>query len=135
MLNRATGWFDPAQTAEGAFTREDGSQVSVPLMNISRDEVLFTRSADFAAAKLAYAGGELGMFLVLLFGSLAELEAELDADTLDGIVSSLTPTSLPPTKPRFELDMEVDLGRNAPRDGDAPRLRQRGAARDRKSVV
>lgn len=110
--------FDPANTADGSFLREDGSVATVPLMNVTLEGARFASVAGASAAELPYAGGELAMLVIRPSGSLAELEAELDAAALDAIVDALAPVEkLPVAMPRFTLGSDVNLAEVLPELG------------------
>ncbi|AKF03077.1 serpin family protein [Sandaracinus amylolyticus] len=101
--------FDPDDTRDGAFHRESGGDVTVPLMHLALDAP-HAAGEGWAAAELAYAGDELAMLVVVpTSGTLDALEGALDATGLDAIVASLATETIDVTMPRFAFGSDVDL--------------------------
>lgn len=101
--------FDPALTADEPFHRLDGSTVTVPLMQLGAPgenvELEYAREADAAvrAINLYYRGERLCMTALLPdAGTFAAFENELSLEAVEGLISRLRPTDLPPVQlPRF----------------------------------
>jgi serpin B len=103
--------FEKTATSPAAFTLNDGSTVQVPTM---RDGAHPARSATVngvEVVELPYQGNEVSMLLVMPpAGGLASLESSLDAAQLDAYLAALTPGQLEFTMPKFEIDLETQLG-------------------------
>jgi serine protease inhibitor len=97
--------FDPVLTREGTFTRADGTEVTVPLME-QRRTYEHSQRDGFSVLRLPY--GENGRFGMEVFLpgpglSVAELAGELDATTWRSSLTSLTEQELLVQLPRFDL--------------------------------
>ena len=115
--------FDPEATAEGDFTRADGTTVQVPMMHYS--EYLPTGFGDdWAAVELPYEGGGLSM-VVIVPEDLAAFEARLDGALLDEVVGRDRGRGHPPhDAPLLVLDPRL-AGRAVAGHGRDRRLRRR----------
>lgn len=101
--------FEVEDTTDGAFTKEDGSQVTVPMMS-GYKEAGYAEGDDFQALLLPYEGDELSMVFVLpAQGGLADFEASLDADKLDAIAGGATEHAVDVKMPKFQFDYELGL--------------------------
>jgi serpin B len=110
--------FDPEDTEDGSFRREDGSTVTVPLMNVALEDARWVSSEAYTAAELDYAGGELTMLIVAPSQPLADFEANADAASLAAISASLVPTEVVDVRmPRFAFGTDVDLKEHLPEMG------------------
>ncbi len=100
------GWQNPftaSSTQPGAFTHLDGSTAQVPMMNESL-ETGYASGSNWQAAELRYAGGQTSMVIVLPQpGQLPRVEQGLDASFLSSVVSSLQPTAVALTMPKFTI--------------------------------
>jgi serpin B len=102
--------FDPADTEDRSFVREDGSTITTPLMAVALEDARWAQTEAYAAAELDYAGGELAMLLVRPAGGLAAFEGALDAAALDAIAASLETTEVVDVRmPRFAFGSDVNL--------------------------
>lgn len=81
--------FDPEDTAPGAFTRADGSTVTVPMMSLSDAEVALGGGAGWQAAELPYGGGAFAMTLVVPSGDARAFAEALDEAAWEEILASL----------------------------------------------
>lgn len=106
------GWrfaFDPADTADAAFTALDGSTSTVPMMR----QHLRTNYASVPGAEaveLPYVGDEVSMVLLLPeAGTFEAFERGLDAEALFGVFEALGDASGDLRLPRFEFETEVQL--------------------------
>jgi len=91
-----TTQFDPADTREQPFTREDGSTVEVPMMTMDAVEVNRGYGADYSAVELPYGGGAFSMVVVLPSEQTSARSwlAGLDAGGWEELVDGLTPGKL-----------------------------------------
>jgi len=94
--------FDDKLTADGTFTRVDGSAVTVPMM-VQPKSMPFAEGAGWQAVELAYDGDELSM-VVVVPDDLATFEQALDAGKLADIVAALGNDYATVTMPRFTID-------------------------------
>jgi serpin B len=102
--------FEASATSDGAFTRLDGSQVTLPMM-FQQDSFNYAQGPDFQAVALHYVGGGLDMVILLPSeGDFSAFEDNLDAARLAQILGSMSHTDLELTVPRFELESEFALG-------------------------
>jgi serpin B len=107
-----TAQFDPADTREQPFMREDGSSVEVPMMTMDAVEVDRGYGADYAAVELPYGGGAFSMVIVLPREptSAREWLAGVDADAWAALVDGLTPGELDLLQvPKYTLSFDAYL--------------------------
>ena len=107
--------FDPVQTANVEFRRDDGSTVSVPLMGQALDARVGggeDYGEDFVVVDLPYGGGSFSMMVVVPTGdaTLAELVEEMDVARWQEVVDALRGEARNEVRlPRFELTYEKVL--------------------------
>lgn len=108
-----TSRFDPNRTQQAPFTREDGTQVMVPLM-WQKGEFPYTGNARYQAIELGYGGGAYSMVVVLPAEGerLADIVAELTPQWWDGLVAALDTVELDVYLPKFTIEYDAYL--NAP---------------------
>lgn len=101
--------FDEDQTADGAFTRVDGSSVTVPFMH-QVEQFPYSEGDGWQAVELPYDGEQLSMVLVLPDeGTFSSFESALDASTLQGIMDGLSTAQVTLGLPRFGTESEFSL--------------------------
>ena len=106
-----SAWKTPLTegTADGPFTRLDGSTVTVPIMNGN----LAAPAAELpgmVAVALPYQDTRLSMLIVLPdAGKLSEVESTLASQGLGPITAALAEKTIILSMPRFELDTPIDL--------------------------
>ena len=101
--------FEKDMTADGPFYLLDGGQVSVPMMK-QTESFGYTEGEGYQAIELLYDGGELSMVVFLPeAGKFEAFEEGLQAQQVCDIISSLQPTQVALTMPRFEFDSEFSL--------------------------
>lgn len=101
--------FDQEQTADGPFTTDSGSQVTVPMMRV--DARLGYVDADgFAAAWLPYVG-DASMLVLLPDRDLVTMLDELTPEALDAAAASRSDHLLTLTMPSFEFRSPLGLRR------------------------
>jgi len=102
--------FNKQSTSSGAFTLSDGSTVQTDTM---RDSVHPARAATLngvEVVELPYQGDELSMLLVMPpLGELAQVEAALTPEVLDGYLTALTSQQLEFTLPKFGFNTRSAL--------------------------
>jgi serpin B len=101
--------FEASRTADGPFTRLDGSEVVVPMMG-QQESLGYVAGDGFQAVDLLYSGGELSMtILVPDEGNFEAFEGSLDVDRLDAILAALRRQQVVLTMPRFEFESQFSL--------------------------
>ncbi len=101
--------FTPQETTDGTFYLLDGSEVVAPMMR-QTEMFGYAERDGLQVVELPYDGYELSMVIVLPEkGQLARLEDELDAKTLDALLSELTDHNVALTMPRFKIESELGL--------------------------
>jgi serpin B len=101
--------FDPRYTRSRAFTRLDGSQVTVPVMS---GEGLFTYDDGdgYLALALPYKGEEVSMLVIVPDpGTFKAFEASFSAAQVDSIASRVGPTGIIVSLPKFTFGTAYDL--------------------------
>ena len=102
--------FDPANTADGAFTLTNGDQVTVPMMRQTARFAL-RRDSDFVAVELPYIGHQLRMTILMPnVGALEGFEQDLDAERLAEILGGLESVELRLIMPKLRVESEFGLG-------------------------
>jgi serpin B len=101
--------FDDADTAGGPFTLLDGSQLTVPMMNLT-ESFNYAVSDGYLAVELPYDGREMSMMILLPeHGRLDVYERPLSGETLDKLVAGMAPQQVKLTMPKFEFDAQFSL--------------------------
>lgn len=101
--------FDEAGTVEAPFTLLDGSEVPVPMMHTDAS-MPFGRGDRWQALQIPYAGGELGMLVILPDqGAFPPVEASLSDGLIDKAVESLSPDQIILALPKFEIRTQIGL--------------------------
>jgi serpin B len=103
--------FSPSLTENKPFTRQDGSQVTVPFMSLDSFELLsYKAGADYQAIALPYEGGILSMLILIPeAGKFSAFETGLDAARLDHILQSMELASTRVVMPKFKNESEFSL--------------------------
>ncbi|MFW6084161.1 MAG: serpin family protein [Gemmatimonadota bacterium] len=106
-----TDQFDPANTADAPFTRDDGTTSTVPMMRRETGDFGLRRGPDATVADLPYGGGAFRYTIVLPPEGtpLADLLADLDAERWDAWMSELSESDVPVHMPKFTLEWEKGL--------------------------
>jgi serpin B len=106
--------FDPGYTVDGAFTRADGTEVTVPMMSAMVDVRLsqdFTRADAPTLLELDYEDHEVSFVVVLppTYDGLPVVEATLVSGGYDDLLAAAQETELVVELPRFELRYQSSL--------------------------
>ena len=99
--------FTEEATADGAFTRADGSTVQVPMMATAH-HMAYAAGPGWHAVDLPYVGDKLSMLLILP-DDPAEFTATLDPGQLDAIVAGLGSTRVELRMPKFGIETQAEL--------------------------
>jgi serine protease inhibitor len=95
-------------TADAAFSKADGSQVTVPTMNQMLDSAKYASGTGWQAIELPYGDGPLAMDIVLP-ADLAAFEKTLDAKSWAALVGSFETAAVRLSLPRFETESKLGL--------------------------
>jgi serpin B len=108
--------FDPQWTASSYFTKLDGSQVSVEMMdNLEEDEFEVGRAAEIDGGQvieLPYKGGQMSLVIVLPDApdGLLAMEKDLDSEIVDAWFAALDGASGSRVAlPKITLDWKKDI--------------------------
>jgi serpin B len=78
----------------------------------------YVNGGSYEAIELPYDGQELSMLIVApVAGSYDQVEGELSADFIDGVVASLESKSVDLTMPKFEFEADLSLTNVLPQMG------------------
>ncbi len=105
------GWanrFDADSTYQAEFTSANGAKSSVSMMH-QRERFLYARGEQFQAIELPYRGNVAMLVVLPEEGAFDQVEASLDAKTLDAITSSLVSRRVDLNMPKFASGGEVAL--------------------------
>jgi len=111
-------WLTPfveAQTTDAAFTRLDGSTVSVPFMS-SLGELPYADGSGWRAVQLPYVGGSLAMTLIVP-DAFATFETSLTPALFAQVTDALTPRNVALAYPRHGIESKLELERVLPEIG------------------
>jgi serpin B len=101
--------FVEDMTQDGAFTRLDGSQVTVPMMR-QNESLGYAEGAGYQVVELPYDGQEMSMVILLpAKGQFQAFESALDAARVEAILQELAPGQVALTVPRFKFDSAFSL--------------------------
>lgn len=96
--------FNADATKEGTFYLLDGRQVTIPMMHQS-EHLGYASGPGFTAVELPYAGGEMSMVILLPdAGTFTAWVEELDAETLQAILSQMESRQVALSMPRFTFE-------------------------------
>jgi serine protease inhibitor len=105
-------WRDPfvvEATTDAAFTKADGTQVTVPTMRHTLDTARYASGAGWQAVELEYGQGPLAMDIVVP-ADLVAFEKTLDGATWNSIVGALKGSEVDLSLPRFKTETKLQLG-------------------------
>ena len=101
--------FKEENTADGTFTRLDGSTVTVPLMHQS-GKYRYAEGNGYQAVEILYDGARTSMVVLLPEpGNFAAFESSLDVAKLNGIIGDLGTWMVDLTMPKFQYESEFGL--------------------------
>jgi serpin B len=101
--------FSADKTKNGTFNLQDGSTVSVPMMN-NEGNYGYTKGSGYQAVELPYSGNQVAMDIIMPdAGKFSTFESGMTADTVSGIISNLQNGSLSFTMPKFNFDSSFSL--------------------------
>ena len=102
--------FDPKHTADGPFTRPDGSAATVPMMHQLLESARYGTGTGFQLLEMAYNGGLLSMVVLLPDAEAFDtVEAGLTGASFSAAVDAMTSQRVDVTFPRFEITRELPL--------------------------
>ncbi len=101
--------FDDKMTTDGPFHLLDGRQITAPMMRQTQF-FSYAKGAGYQAVELPYDGEELSMVILLPeAGHFEAFQEGLQAQHVSDIISSLQPTHIALTMPRFEFESQCSL--------------------------
>lgn len=101
--------FDRERTADGDFTRLDGSTVRAAMMRLS-EQLRYAAGAGYQAVELPYVDGSLRMLVVVPdAGRFAEIEGRVGEALLAEATNSLEVARVNLSFPRFEFRTQAGL--------------------------
>jgi serpin B len=101
--------FDENMTADGAFTRLDGSQVTVPMMR-DTTSLGYAEGKGYQAVELPYDRYEMSMIILLpAAGQFEGWERSLDEGGVEAILSRLGSRQVALSMPKFRVDSTFSL--------------------------
>jgi serpin B len=102
--------FDPQHTEEGTFTRLDGRQLTVPMMQQENARRPYTAGEGYQAIRLPYVGYAMELLIILPEeGHFSRIESELSPDFIAEIRRQTTDHMVDLMLPRFEMEADLDL--------------------------
>ena len=103
--------FESTMTSRRPFHRAEGSRVDVDMMRTDLSLAAYSSGSGWRAARVSYLGGELAMAVVVPDqGRLQAVEASLDGQGLDRLLTSFRPVSaLRLDLPRWAFRVSFEL--------------------------
>lgn len=104
--------FDPALTSDQPFTKADGEQAQVPLMN-QETPVRWTETEDLALLAMPYSGDRLELVIALpsTHDGLPALEASLTPELVADWDTAMRPAKVKVWLPRFTMSADFELSK------------------------
>lgn len=99
--------FDEKLTADGPFTRLDGSIVQAPFM-ARQEQFRYAEGSGWQAVEVPYVGGSLAMTLILP-ADIAAFESTLDGAAFAAITDALEARMVDVSMPKFGIETKLDL--------------------------
>src|SRR4029077_19762041 len=103
-------------THDAPFHPAPGTSVTVAMMQV-RARLRYLRGDGYQAVELPYAGGRLGMVIVLPDGPAGPMASRLTAGGLPGLLAGLATAQVTLALPRFRVPSQVPPRRGAPPPG------------------
>jgi serpin B len=103
--------FDPNETFDGYFHLDDGNTVPCRMINRHDTEEMYYRAEDFKVLELPYGNGDYSMVMLLPDADveLNDLIGRFSDENWDAWMSSLVPTEIDVTFPKFKIEYEIKL--------------------------
>jgi serpin B len=102
--------FEKSSTQEAPFTTLDGNQTTVPMMSLGQENLSYMDGDGYQAVTLPYLDGNVAMLMVVPDeGKFNQVEAGLDASTLQSIMDGLQSSEVMLKMPRFTVDSSFSL--------------------------
>ena len=105
-----TDRFNPKHTKEETFTKENGTQITKPMM-FRNAMILWTHLKNFSCVCLPYSSGAFQMFLMLPDRdvTVSQMLSNLDTETFKMIKADMYPYSITVKIPRFTTSADINL--------------------------
>jgi len=102
--------FDPNDTGDAPFTRLDGSQTQVKMMNNGELNLLYVKGDGYQAVELPYNGDTAAMDIIMPDeGNFQIFESALDQGRLNTVFTSMQPTPIALGLPKFTFTTDFSL--------------------------
>ncbi len=102
--------FDKSATQDAPFTKLDGSQVSVPMMALGKENLDYLKGEGYQAVALPYVDGNVSMLLLVPdAGKFEQFENGMDAARLQSILNGLQSSQVILKVPRFTVESSFSL--------------------------
>lgn len=105
-------WYHPfseSDTDEEAFQLLDGSEISVDMMKLNNENLVYVQGDDFQAVDLPYLSTDFAMTILLPDeGKFTEVESEIDRQRLVGILETMHSQPVNIQMPKFDFTSDID---------------------------
>lgn len=104
--------FSHEGTHDGPFNTLDGTQITVPMMNLEHPSPLaYTSGPGYQAVELPYVGDQMSMLVVVPdAGTFPTFEAGFNAEQLATLLGALQPQTVSLSLPKFQFESSFSLG-------------------------
>jgi serpin B len=101
--------FDQGLTQPGPFTILDGDEISVEMMKLFDERLLYLREGEFQAVSLPYLSRDFAMTLILPDrGSFINVEDLLTVDLLGSLQRNMVPERINLEMPKFDFESTIN---------------------------
>ncbi len=105
-------WYHPfsdSDTAAAPFLLLDGSEISVDMMKLSGQNLIYAKGSNFQAVDLPYLSTDFAMTILLPEeGEFSEFEYELDRNQLSSIIEDMRSEPVNLQMPKFDFLTDID---------------------------
>ena len=102
--------FDPNDTRDATFTRLDGTQTQVKMMNNGELHLNYIKGDGFQAVELPYNGNTSAMEILMPDeGNFQHVESTLNGQEINDIFNSMQPTPVALGLPKFTFNTDFSL--------------------------
>jgi serpin B len=101
--------FDQSATGSGPFTTLDGSEISVDMMKLFDERLLYLEGEDFQAVRLPYLSSDFAMTLIVPeMGAFEALEEALNTSFITDLSAMMGSERLNLEMPKFDFETTIN---------------------------
>ncbi len=101
--------FDLAETSPGPFKTLEGSEISVDMMKLFNENLLYTKGNDFQAVRLPYLSSDFAMTLIIPdSGALETVAGALSTSFLSELSNNMRSELINLEMPKYDFETEIN---------------------------